>query len=440
MVQFGTISDILEAVEEQGVDIVKFHFSDIGGMFKEISIPSTLLENAFSKGLPFDNSVGGSFKPTGSDLILKPDPRTFSILIDSETGLPVGKVICELIFLDGQSFDGCVRSTLKLFIRKIYQSGYAFSVSSSLSFYLFDQKSVRSALSSESGQRIPFDSETLGKIEKTKRGILNSLKNAEIDIISLRQTKADGPVTLIFKEGSVLRTADNIMTSKSLIHEIAQNNGIHASFMPKPFYDADGLSMSFGFILMKNEFNEFYHPSEEMMISNKARGFIGGVFKHICGICAVTNPTINSYKRLIGKGRAPYYISWSAVDRNSLIRLPSARGRATKIEVQNADSSCNPYLSLLVYLSAGIWGMDNSELPKDPVNFETHDYSESEKQSLSAGTLPDTLSEALGYFKADNLLKETLGESISSSLIQTEEAEWNDYIGCVHLWELEKYL
>jgi Glutamine synthetase len=440
MVQFGTISDILEAVEEQNVDFVKFQFSDIDGMFKEISVPAALLENAFTKGLPFDNSVGGSFKPTGSDLILKPDPRTFSIIIDNEGGLPFGKVICELIFLDGQPFDGCVRSALKLFVRKVYQVGYTFTISSSLSFYLFDQKTVRSVFSSDPDQKFVFDSDISLKIEKTKRDLLNSLNNAEIDIVSLRQTKEGGPITLIFKDGSVLRTADNIMAAKSLIRDVAQNNGIHASFMPKPVFNAEGLSMSFGFILMKNEFNEFYHPDKEMMISDEALGFIGGIFKHIRGICAITNPTINSYKRLIRKGRAPYYISWSAVDRNSLIRLPSSRGRTTRIEVQNADSSCNPYLSLLAYLSAGIWGMDNSELPIAPVNFETHDYSESDKQSLSAGTLPDTLSEALESFKSDTLLKTALGESVSSSLIQTGEAEWNDYIGCVHLWELEKYL
>jgi Glutamine synthetase len=440
MVQFNTISEIIETVKEQEIDFIKFRFSDTDGMFNEIDVPASRLEYAFSKGLPFDNSVGGTFKPTGSDLILKPDPRTFSILPDNKSDQFIGSVICELIFLDGQPFDGCTRSALKLFVRKAYQSGSTFSVSSSLSFYLFDQKTVLSILSSDSAQRAGFDAETFRNAEKIKQKILASLKNADIDVISLRQTKADGPFTIVFKEGSVLRVADNIMISKSLIYEIAQNNGLYASFMAKPFSDADGLSMSFGFVLMKNEFNDFYHPSKDMMISDSARFFIGGLFKHIRGICAVTNPTINSYKRLIQKGRAPYYISWSAVDRNSLIRLPSSRGRATRIEIQNADSSCNPYLSLLVYLSAGIWGMENSEMPSDPVNFETHDYSESEKQALSAGTLPNTLSEALECFSKDTLLQEALGESISSSLIQIETAEWNDYIGCVHLWELEKYL
>ena len=440
MVQFNTINEIIEAVKEQEIDFIKFRFSDTDGMFNEIDVPASRLEYAFSKGLPFDNSVGGTFKPTGSDLILKPDPRTFSILPDNKSNQFIGSVICELIFLDGQPFDGCARSALKLFVRKIYQSGSTFSVSSSLSFYLFDQKTVLSILSSDSAQRVGFDAETFRNAEKIKQKILASLKNADIDVISLRQTKADGPFTIVFKEGSVLRVADNIMISKSLIYEIAQNNGLYASFMAKPFSDADGLSMSFGFVLMKNEFNDFYHPSKDMMISDSARFFIGGLFKHIRGICAVTNPTINSYKRLIQKGRAPYYISWSAIDRNSLVRLPSSRGRATRIEIQNADSSCNPYLSLLVYLSAGIWGMENSEMPPDPVNFETHDYSESEKQALSAGTLPNTLSEALECFSKDTLLQEALGESISSSLIQIEAAEWNDYIGCVHLWELEKYL
>lgn len=441
MVQFTTISEILDAVEEQGIDFVKFHFSDTDGMFKEIDVPSDLLESAFTKGLPFDNSVGGTFKPTGSDLMLKPDPRTFSFL-DCGSANKFGSVICELTFLDGQSFDGCVRTALKLFVRKIFQSGYTFTVSSSVSFYLLDPYTISSLMapSVESSQKLLFDSNTLDQIEKVKRDILSSFKQAEIEIISMRQTRSDGPVTVVFKEGSVLRIADNIMILKSIVFSAAQSRGLHASFMPQPLSDSDGLSANFGFVLMKDEFNEFYHPDQDMMISDKARGFIGGIFKHIRGICAVTNPTINSYKRIVQRRKAPYYISWSAVDRNSLIRLPSPRGRATKIEVQNADSSCNPYLSLLALLSAGISGMNENLVPIPAANFETHDYSESEKQSLSAGTLPSTLFEALESFKGDPLLKESFGESVSSTLIQKESAEWNEYIGRVHLWELEKYL
>lgn len=434
MAQFTTISEILEAVEEQEIDFVKFHFSDIDGIFKEIDVPATLLENAFSKGLPFDNSVGGTFKPTGADLMLKPDPRTFSILKDKNAKIKYGRVICELTFLDGQSFDGCVRSTLKLFVRKIYQSGYTFSVSSSLSFYLFDSAFTGCECTSAG------NTGTISDIEDTKRDLLTSFNDAEIDIVSLRQTHVGGPISIVFKEGSVLRTADNIMTAKYLVRDVARRHNLHASFMPKPMTAAEGLSTTFGFTLMKDEFNEFYHPDQDMMISDKARGFIAGIFKHIRAISAVTNPTVNSYKRIVQKGKAPYYVSWSAVDRNSLIRLPSSRGRATKIEVQNADSACNPYLSLLVLLSAGISGMDDNLTPIAAVNFETHDYSESEKQALSAGTLPNTLREALVAFNADPLVKEALGESISTTLLQTATIEWNDYIGCVHSWELERYL
>lgn len=434
MAQFTTISEILEAVSEQEVDIVKFHFSDTDGMFQEIAVPAALMENAFAKGLPFDNSVGGTFKPTGADLMLKPDPRTFSILDYGSARQKVGRVTCELTFLDGQPFDGCIRSTLKLFVRKIYQSGYTFFVSSSLSFYLTDADFKSCGSISAPGP------EMILKSENTKRDLLLAFKNAEIDIVSLRQTHIGGPIAIVFKEGSVLRTADNIMTAKYLVSDVARRHNLHATFMPKPTTDAEGLSTVFGFTLLKDEFNEFFHPDREMMISDKARGFIAGIFKHIRAICAVTNPTVNSYKRLVQKGKAPYYISWSAVDRNSLIRLPSSRGRATKIEVQNADSSCNPYLSLLALLTAGISGMDENLIPIPAVNFETHDYSESEKQALSAGTLPDTLREALIAFHSDRLIQEALGESVSSTLVQTAALEWNEYSGCVHQWEIEKYL
>ncbi|WNY28852.1 Glutamine synthetase [Methanimicrococcus stummii] len=432
MAQFTTISEILEAVEEEGIDFVKFHFSDADGIFKEIDVPSALLENAFSKGLPFDNSVGGTFRPTGADLMLKPDPRTFSIL-DAGAKQKYGRVICELTFLDGQAFDGCVRSNLKLFIRKIYQSGYTFSVSSSLSFYLFDADFKGDA-------PLSLCPETVLKMENVKRDILSVFNNADIDVVSLRQTYVGGPISMVFKEGSVLRIADNMMTAKYIVSDVARRHNLHASFMPKPATSLEGLAVTFGFTLMKEEFNEFYHPDQDMMISDKARGFIAGIFKHIRAICAVTNPTVNSYKRIVQKGKAPYYVTWSAVDRNSLIRLPSSRGRATKIEVQNADSSCNPYLSLLALLAAGISGMDENLTPIAAVNFETHDYSDSEKQALSAGALPNTLREALLAFNSDDHIKDALGESISTSVFQTGTIEWSNYIGCVHAWELEKYL
>lgn len=432
MAQFTSIVEILAAVEEEEIDIIKFHFSDSDGIFKEIDVPASLFESSFAKGLPFDNSVGGTFKPTGADLMLKPDPRTFSIL---ESGRQrYGHIICELVYLDGQSFDGCVRSNLKLFVRKIFQSGYNFSITSSLSFNLFDSGFSGNDLSES------LRPETLLKIENTKRDILIALNDAEVEIVSLRQTHSGGPIAVVFKEGSVLRIADNIMTTKFLIIDIARRHNLHASFMPKPATNLEGLATTFGFTLMKDEFNEFYHPNMDMMISDKARGFIAGIFKHIRAICAVTNPTVNSYKRIVQKGRAPYYVSWSAVDRNSLIRLPSSRGRTTKIEVQNADSSCNPYLALLVLIAAGISGMDENLIPIAAVNFETHDYSESEKQSLSAGTLPDTLLEALIDFNGDALVKEALGESVSSLIYQSEMAEWIDYTSHVHTWELEKYL
>ncbi|MBZ3935441.1 glutamine synthetase family protein [Methanimicrococcus blatticola] len=432
MAQFTTISEILEAVKEEELDFIRFHFSDADGVFKELDVPPALLESAFSKGLPFDNSVGGTFKPTGSDLMLKPDPRTFSILDYGRQNY--GRVVCELTFLDGQPFDGCVRSALKLFVRKIYQAGYTFSVSSSLSFYLFDASFVAS------GESFSPSPETIMKTEAVKREILSALNVAEIDIVSLRQMHQGGPISIVFKEGSVLRTADNIMTAKYLVTDVARRHNLHASFMPKPATTMEGLTTTFGFTLMKDEFNEFYHPDQEMMISDKARGFIAGIFKHIRAICAVTNPTVNSYKRIVQKGKAPYYVSWSAVDRHSLIRLPSSRGRATRIEVQNADSSCNPYLSLLVLIAAGISGIDDNLKTIPAVNFETHDYSESEKQALSAGTLPNTLREALLAFNNDALIREALSDSISSSIYQTGIFEWSDYIGCVHTWELEKYL
>jgi len=442
MVQFNTIEDILEAVEEQQIDFVKFQFSSIDGTFKELDVPLSLLGFALSKGLPFENSIISSFKTVGADLILKPDIRTFSIMNDGVGAVPFGRIICELMHSDGQTFDGCSRNSLKLFVRKIFQAGYVFSVSASVDFYLFNEETRKKALSSQNftAERNFMDSNTFAKMEKVKRDVLHFLINADIEIISMYKNDQDGPFTVVFKESSVLRIADNIMTFKYILQNVAQRHGLYASFMPKLQTDAEGLTTSFGLVLMKDEFNEFYHPGKDMMISENARRFIGGIFNHARGICAVTNPTVNSYKRIAQKERAPYYISWSGTDRFSLIRLPSSRGRSTKIEIQNADSSCNPYLSLLVLLAAGISGIEKSTEVINASNLESSNYSHDEKVSLSAGTLPTTLFEAIEEFKKDNFLKQILGENISTSLIQTSSDEWADYSKNIHLWELEKYL
>jgi len=445
MVQFNTIEEILEAADEHHIDFVKFQFSDTGGAFKELDVPLSLLGIALSKGVPFENSIVSSFKTVSVDLILKPDIRTFSIISDGIGSVSFGRIICELMHSDGQTFDGCARNALKLFVRKIFQAGYIFSVSASISFYLFSAETRKKALSPQNftEQRDftePMDAETVAKMEKFKRDVLQFLMSADIEISSMFKNDQNGPFTVVLKESSVLRIADNIMTLKYIIQNAAQRYGLYASFMPKPLISTEGLTTSFGFVLMKNEFNEFYHPGKDMMISEKAHRFIGGIFSHIRGICAVTNPTVNSYKRIAHKGKAPYYISWSDADRYSLIRLPSSRGRLTKIEIQNADSTCNPYLSLLVLLSSGIAGIENSTEVVYASNLESGNLSDDEKAALSAGTLPTTLSEAIEEFKKDDFLKHILGENISASLVQTLAKEWEDYSKHVHLWELEKYL
>ena len=439
MVQFNTIEDILEAVEEQQVDFVKFQFAGIDGTLKELDVPLALLGFALSKGLPFENTIFSSFKTVGADLILKPDIRTFSIMNDGVGSVPFGRIICELMHSDGQTFDGCSRNSLKLFVRKIFQAGYVFSVSASVDFYLFSAE-TRKNLSSQTASKNFIDTETFSNMEKVKRDVLHFLINADIEITSMYQSDQNGPFTVVFKESSVLRIADNIMTFKYILQNAAQHHGLYASFMPKPLKDTEGLTTSFGLVLMKNEFNEFYHPGKDMMISENARKFIGGIFSHIRGICAVTNPTVNSYKRIAQKEKAPYYISWSGTDRYSLIRLPSSRGRSTKIEIQNADPSCNPYLSLLILLAAGISGIEKSTEVINAADLESANYSNDEKALMSAGTLPTSLFEAVEEFKRDNFLKQILGENISTSLIQTATNEWADYSKHIHLWELEKYL
>ncbi|WNY26609.1 glutamine synthetase family protein [Methanolapillus ohkumae] len=462
MVQFNTIAEILEGVSENDILFVKFQFSDLDGFFRELEIPASFLETAFSKGILFDSSIGGPSWSVGADVVLKPDPRTFTIVpaSDDETdgsrgSSSLARVICELNYLDGQPFEGCPRGVLKKIVRKIFQSGYSFTVSTSLSFYLFEagynaadsdfNPPSRSSFSSHSSLSSPSGSFSLrtgnaAAVEKAKKEILFSISNSDIDILSFHKGHENGQYAIVFKDGSALRIADNVLTVKQIIRTASEKYGLHASFMPKPMTSKEGLSMPFSFSLLKNEINEFYHPDKEMMLSDSARSFIAGIFKHVGGICAVSNPTVNSYKRLVKQSEAPHYITWSTTDRHSLIHVPSSRGRSTKIELRSPDSSCNPYLALSLIISAGISGINEHLLPNQPVGFETHDYSESEKKSLSQGTLPGTFIEAIDKFRSDTILKSVLGDLISNGIIQKAAAEWDEYVGCVHQWEVNRYL
>ncbi|WNY25989.1 glutamine synthetase family protein [Methanolapillus millepedarum] len=439
MVQFNTISEILDGVSENDIGYVKFQFSDLGGVFRELEVPTSFLETAFSKGVPFDSSAGGFSWSTGADIVLKPDPRTFSI-IDLSSDEKYARVICELCYLDGQPFEGCPRSTLKTVVRKIYQSGYTFYISSSVHFFLLDAGFNAGNMEKSSSDVTNFKYGNEVAVEKVKQEILRSLSASEVDILSFHRGREIGQYAVVLKEGSALRIADNILTVKQIIRDAALKFGLHATFMPKPMTSKEGLGMPFTLSLLKNDINEFYHPDKEMMLSDSARYFIGGIFKHIRGICAVANPTVNSYKRLVKKSEAPHYVTWSTVDRCSLIQIPSSRGRATKIELRNADVSCNPYLALSLVLSAGISGINEQLLPNNAVNFETHDYSESEKESYSQGTLPGTFVEAVENFKCDQFLQNVLGDMLSKGIIQKADAEWDDYISCVHQWEIDRYL
>ncbi|MDV0446426.1 Glutamine synthetase [Methanosarcinaceae archaeon Ag5] len=439
MVQFNSISDILEGVSENGIEYVQFQFSDLDGVFRELDVPAPFLETAFSKGVPFDNSAGGFAWSAGADVVLKPDPRTFSI-IDLSEDEKYARVICELSYLDGQPFEACPRSALKTVVRKIFQAGYTFYVSSAVSFFLLDAGFSAGNMEKSASDVTNFKYGNDVAVEKVKKELLHSLFASEIDIMSFHRGHEIGQYTVVLKEGSALRIADNILTVKQLIQDAAQKFGLHATFMPKPMTSKEGLGMPFTLSLLKNDINEFYHPDKEMMLSDAARFFIGGIFKHIRGICAVANPNVNSYKRLVKKSEAPHYITWSTADRCSLIQIPSSRGRATKIELRSPDASCNPYLALSLILSAGISGINEQAMPNNAVNFENHDYSESEKESYSMGTLPGTFIEAVENFKCDRFLQDVLGEMLSKGIIQKADAEWDNYISCVHQWEIDRYL
>ena len=433
-------NDIIQFIDENDVKFIRFQFTDISGIMKNTAITDSHLEKAFD-GIFFDgSSIEGFARIEESDMLLVPDLDTLALIPWRPQQGKVARFICDVLGQSGEPFEGDPRNILKRTIKKAHDLGYIFNVGPECEFFLFNTDDQGLPTTRTHDTASYFDLAPIDLGENARREMCLVLEEMGFIIEASHHEVATGQHEIDFRYDEALKTADNIMTFKMVVKIIAQKHGLHATFMPKPLRSQAGSGMHINMSLFKGNENIFFNPKDSKNISEEAKYFIGGVFAHIKAITAITNPLINSYKRLVPGYEAPTHISWAHRNRSPLIRIPTQSGSNTRLELRSPDPSCNPYLALACILAAGLEGIKNKILPSDELEGNAFTMAEHELAKSSAGNLPKTLSEALDEFEKDTLVRETLGEHAFNRYLTVKRVECLDYSAEVHNWEIDRYL
>ena len=434
--------DILNFVKERNVVFIRLQFTDILGIPKNVEIPVAELESALDNGILFDgSSIEGFVRIQESDMLLLPDPDTFTILPWTIDGGVVGRFICDVLNPDGTPFLGDPRYILKRELKKVKDEfGYVFNTGPEAEFFLFkrDANGKPTTITHDHGSY--FDLLPIDLGEKVREEIVTTLKEMGFEIETSHHEVAEGQHEIDFRYSDALRTADNVITFKLVTKTIALKHGLHATFMPKPVYGINGSGMHTHLSLFKGDENIFYDKNGKYELSNEALYFIGGILKHAKGICFIANPLINSYKRIVPGYEAPVYISWALRNRSALIRVPSANGKYRRVEFRSPDPSCNSYLAFSVILAAGIDGIRNKIDPGEPTNIDIYNLTKDEREKMGIDSLPGSLMEAKEEFLKDKVLVDSLSEHIIEKFIEAKNEEWDSFRTHITNWELDRFL
>jgi glutamine synthetase len=436
-----TRSQILERTEREKVKFLRLQFTDILGTIKNVEIPDRQFEEALDGRIMFDgSSIEGFVRIEESDMYLRPDLSTFRIFPwAGPTGETVARMICDIYTPDGTPFAGCPRTTLKKVIALAASKGYRMKAGPEAEFFLFQMKNGEPTTESHDSAGY-FDLSPVDLGEDVRREIVLALEAMGFHVEAAHHEVAPGQHEIDFRYDDVLTTADNISTFRFVVKNVATRNGLHATFMPKPIYGINGSGMHTHMSLFSSNTNIFYDAKAPMQLSQICLNYIGGILRHAKGFCAITNPLVNSYKRLVPGYEAPTNIAWSEKNRSPLVRVPAARGTGTRIELRMPDPSCNPYLALAVMLRSGLDGIEKKVDPGPPINKNIFTMSHRERRHLRIDELPGNLSEALDELEKDDLVRDTLGEHTFEHFLAAKREEWLDYIKHVSPWEVERYL
>ncbi|MDY2614065.1 glutamine synthetase family protein [Bariatricus sp. SGI.161] len=436
-----TRKDILRMVEEEDVGFIRLQFTDIFGTMKNVAITTSQLEKALDNQIMFDgSSIEGFARIEESDMYLYPDLNTFETFPWRPQQGKVARLICDVYKTDGTAFESDPRYILKKVMTEARSMGYEFNVGPECEFFLFhtDDDGRPTTLSHECASY--FDLGPLDLGENARRDMVLTLEDMDFEIEASHHEVAPAQHEIDFRYDEALATADNIMTFKLVVKTIAKRHGLHATFMPKPKYGINGSGMHLNMSLSRDGINAFQDTKDPNGLSKEAYYFIGGIMKHMKAISFITNPIVNSYKRLIPGYEAPVYIAWSAKNRTPLIRIPGSRGEGTRVELRSPDPSANPYLALAVCLAAGLDGIKHEIMPPCSVDCNIYEMTEQERMDAGIENLPGSLLEAAREFEKDAFIQDVLGEDLSKKYIKAKTKEYEDYRAQVTEWELGKYL
>ena len=437
----NTKEDILRLVEAEDIQFIRMQFTDIFGQMKNVAITASQAEKAVNNQIMLDgSSIEGFVRIEESDQYLWPDLDTFTVLPWRPQYGKVARLICDVHNPDGTPFVGDPRHVLKAELERAKAMGFTFNAGPECEFFLFqtdDEGRPTTKTSDEAGY---FDLGPLDHGESTRREICLSLEEMGFEIEASHHEVAAGQHEIDFKYAPALQAADNIMTFKLAVKTLAQKNGLHATFMPKPVAGAAGSGMHINMSLFKDGENAFCDESDPRGLSPLAYSFIAGLLAHVQGFCAVTNPLVNSYKRLVPGFEAPCYLAWSASNRSSLIRIPTAHGKSTRIELRSPDPACNPYLAFAVCLAAGLDGIEKGMTPPAEVTENIYELSEEARAQRGITALPDTLESAVSAMLADKIVTDTLGSHVTTQYTLGKKREWTAYRSQVSAWEVDNYL
>lgn len=439
-----TKDEIKSIIKQENVRFIRLQFVDINGTVKNMAVPSEQIDKVLNNECMLDgSSIKGFRSIETSDMYFYPDLSTFSLLPwrhNKEENSNVARIICDIYNPDGTPFEGCPRCNLQRVIKEASDMGYVLNVGPEAEFFLFNKDEFGNPTLETHDDSGYYDVAPNDKGENVRARMVETLKKMGFEIEASHHEVAAGQHEIDFKYADALTTADNVVTFKYAVRAVASMNDLYATFMPKPVFGINGSGMHCNISLFKDGKNAFFDENAPYQLSSSAMNVIGSVLENVRSFSAITNPLVNSYKRLVPGYEAPVYLAWSLANRSALLRVPAKRGNGTRVELRSPDPSCNPYLAFAVILTAALEGIKNNTQPPKQTEENIYHMTSEERKAKGILSLPGTLAEALYELKKNPLIKKALGEHIFNEFVTAKDKEWDEYRTQVTSWEIENYL
>ena len=436
-----TRDEVVKLLRAESVRFLRLQFIDVQGVLKNVEVPRSQFEKALDGDITFDgSSIEGFVRVEESDMTLRPDLSTFVVLPWGDAENAVGRLICDVHTADGEVFEGDPRQVLKRQIGAAAKLGYELMAGVEAEFFLFHRAADGTPTRQTHDAGGYFDLMPVDRGEVARRDIVNVLEMLGFEVEAAHHEVAEGQHEIDFRYADALTTADNLATFRFVVRNVALQHGLHATFMPKPVYGENGSGLHTHQSLFRKSENAFHDPATADGLSRVMRWYLGGVLQHARAFCAVTNPVVNSYKRLVPGFEAPVNVAWSHHNRSPMVRVPAKRGRGTRLELRMPDPAANPYLALAVQLAAGLDGVRRRTEPPEPIDKNIWSLSVRDRRRYRIQELPRDLGEAISLLKRSALVRDALGAHVFQQFVTLKDREWQEYTAQVHEWEIDKYL